>query len=202
MLSYTSLRRALPSARLLALGIVATGSLLGAQTLHGAQATTPVTVQYAVSGPVAAVAGDTVTYTLNVRNPNSQDATGLALSLLGQNTATVDGFTAGAGISCNPIAVNQMVGIDCSLASLAAGSTTTITVRVTLSNASAPTYRVLGYAGPPLCRCLIPYFETAVSPAPNSTGASTTPSQPQPYSPPPPYSGNGFDPNAGPHGGA
>jgi hypothetical protein len=197
---FTSLlRRSLPAARVFTLSVVATGALLGTRSLHGAQANTPVSVSYAVSGPAAAVVGQTVTYTLNVKNENSQAATDLYLSLFGASTATLDSFTAGSGISCAEHVDAVRSGVSCSPTTLAAGATTTVTIQVTLGDAAAPTYSVRGYAGPQLCRCLIPTFETDVAPTPALTSAPTT-SQPQPYVPAPNYNGQAWDPNAGPYG--
>lgn len=190
-----TLRHSLPAARILALSLVAGGALLGAASLHGAQAKSPVSVIYKIAGPATATAGQTVTYTINVANPNGLTATGINIDLHGKDTAVLDSYSTSAGVTCTPSTFPGYIGEECTLASMAPGDFANLTIVVTLTNASAPTYEIGGVAAAAGYLTLVDGVTTSVTPAPVAPA-------PQPYVPAPHYSGNGFDPNAGSSGGA
>jgi hypothetical protein len=196
MLKHISLRRSLPAARIVALGVVAAGALLGAHSLHGAQAKSPVSVIYQIAGPATATAGQTVSYTINIANPNGLTATDIDIDLHGQDSAIMDSYTTSAGMTCTASTFPGYIGEECKLASMAPGDFANLTIVVTLTNASAPTYEIGGVAAAAGYLTLVKGVKTIVTPAAPSAPAA------QPYVPAPNYNGRAWDPNAGPNGGA
>jgi len=194
MQMHKTLRHSLPAARILALGLVASGALLGAQSLHGAEAKSPVSVIYKVAGPAAATAGQTTTYPINLANPSGLTATDIDIDLHGKDTAILDSYSTSAGMTCTASTFPGYIGEECKLASMAPGDFANLTIVVTLTNASAPSYEVGGVAAAAGYLTLVEGVKTTVTPAATSGPAS------QPYVPAPNYNGKSYDPNAGPNG--
>jgi uncharacterized repeat protein (TIGR01451 family) len=90
------------------------------------------------SGPAAALAGSNVTYTIAVANGGPSDAASVTLNdALPPNTTFVSLGQSGPSFSCTTPAVGASGTVNCSIVSLAAGSTTTFTLVVNFS-ASIP----------------------------------------------------------------